>query len=443
MDRSTLATVLARAMMAGAQDAEQIADRAVLALGRQWRWIAPLVRRYKAEFEGGIPPRLTDVAEFLEKDEVLRRRASRLELHHWIAETPAMRPAEAARNWGLPEIRTSGDLAGRLGLDAADLDWFADLRGLACRQLGSKLEHYRYRAVLKRSGRPRLIEAPKSRLKQIQRRLLADILALVPPHPAVHGFVAGRSIASFAAPHAGKRMLLRMDLRDFFPSIRAARIEAFFRTAGYPETVAAALTGLATNAAPRGVWMGLAHEYPAVGADPRLVEYARSLYGRPHLPQGAPTSPALANICFRRADLRLEALARSAGASYTRYADDLAFSGGDEFARGARRFAVHVAAIVSEEGFEVEHRKTRLAPASVRQRLAGVVVIERPSLPRAEIERLEAILTNCVRRGPEGENREGRPRFREHLEGRIAFLRMLHPEKAARLWAIFERIEWS
>jgi hypothetical protein len=314
---------------------------------------------------------------------------------------------------------------------------------MASRRLGSKLEHYRYRTVLKRSGRPRLIEAPKSRLKLIQRRLLAEILARVPAHPSVHGFIQGRSIATFAAPHAGKRMLLQMDLRDFFPSIRGARIEAFLRTAGYPEPVASALTGLVTNMAPRGVWGRLRDEYPAVAADPRLIEYARSIYGRPHLPQGAPSSPALANICFRRADLRIEALARSAGAAYTRYADDLAFSGGDDFARGARRFAVHVAAIVAEEGFQVEHRKTRLTPASAQQRLAGVVVNEKPSLPRVEVERLEAILTNCVRRGPEGQNRDGHPRFREHLEGRIAFLAMVHPGKAARLRAIFESIDWG
>ena len=353
-----------------------------------------------------------------------------------------MRPAGTAREWGLPTILTSGELGVRLGLDSADLDWFADLRGLACRQLGSKLEHYRYRAVLKRSGRPRLIEAPKSRLKQIQRRLLADILRLIPAHPSVHGFVQGRSIATFAAPHAGKRLVLQMDLRDFFPSVRAARVEAFFRTAGYPGPVSAALTGLVTNSAPRRVLADFLAKHAAVAADPRLFEHARAFYCRPHLPQGAPTSPALANICFHRADLRLEALARSAGVVYTRYADDLAFSGDDGFARNSRRFALHVAAIVAEEGFHVEHRKTRLTPASARQRLAGVVVNQGLSLPRVEIERLEAILTNCGRLGPESQNREGHPRFREHLEGRIAFLAMLHPGKAGRLRAIFDRINW-
>ena len=399
-------------------------------------------RRLAARFGPGSRPRLGDVVDFLVADQGLRRAAvrhgSRLRVERWLEETPAMRPVEAAEAWELPAIATTGELAGLLGLAPGDLEWFSDLRGLACRRFGSKLEHYRYRTVLKRSGRLRLIEAPKSRLKQIQRWILMEILDRVPIHPAVHGFAAGRSIATFAVPHVGKRMVLKMDLRDFFPSIRARRIEAFWRIAGCTDSVAAALTGLTTNAAPRGIWRECRREY----SDSRLSEQAHALYGRPHLPQGAPSSPMLANICFRRADQRLEALARSAGAAYTRYADDLAFSGDGDFARGARRFAVHVAVIVAEEGFAIEHRKTRLCPASGRQALAGVVVNEKPSLPRAELETLEAILTNCARYGPEGQNRAGHPRFREHLAGRIAFVAMLQPEKAWRLRGIFDRIDW-
>ena len=447
MDRSTLVTALARTFIAGEPQADQVADRGAHTLGRRWRWIAPLARRYAAAFASRPRPRLADAVSFLERDEglgrAILRHGPRLSVDHWLTPQPEMAPNQAALDWGLPTIATCGDLAARLSLAPAELDWFADLLGLASRRVGSKLEHYRYRAVLKRSGRPRLIEAPKSRLKQIQRTLLAEILNLVPCHPAVHGFVGGRSIATFAAPHAGKQMLLKMDLRDFFPSIRGARISAFFRTAGYPEPVAASLAGLVTNAAPRGVWAHFLHEHPALAANRRLLEHAHMLYSRPHLPQGAPTSPTLANICFRRADIRLEALARTAGAVYTRYADDLAFSGGDDFARSERRFAIHVAAIVNEEGFQVEHRKTRMMPASARQTLAGVVVNATPSLPRAEIEKLEAILTNCIRLGPETQNRESVPCFREHLAGRIAFLAMLHPGKARRLRGLFDRIDWA
>ena len=96
----------------------------------------------------------------------------------------------------------------------------------------------------------RLIEAPKERLKIMQRKILARILEKIPTHPAVHGFVQGRSIKTFAEPHAGKHVVLRMDLKDFFPTLGRAQIQTFFRTAGYPERVADLLGGLCTNSAP-------------------------------------------------------------------------------------------------------------------------------------------------------------------------------------------------
>ena len=447
MDRSTLAKGLARVFVAAGANPTEISERVAAAMGRRWRFVGPLVRRYSEAFPQDSRPHSAQVQRFLETDDgftrAFRRHGARLRLERPITETQRMRPVEAARAWDLPSIATPGELADCLRLDPNELDWFADTRGLASRRLSTRLEHYRYRVVLKRSGRPRLIEAPKSRLRQIQRWLLDEILARAPAHPAVHGFVRGRSIATFAAPHCSRRVVVKIDLRDFFPSIRARRIEAFFRSAGYPEAVAEALTGLVTNSTPSAAWAQVERAHPCLAASRDLVERARVLHRRPHLPQGAPTSPALANICFWRADTRLAALARSAGAIYTRYADDLAFSGGDDLERAAHCFVAQVAAIVAEEGFFVEHRKTRTMPAGVRQRVAGVVVNRAPSLPRREIEELEAILTNCVRYGPEGQNRDDRPRFREYLLGRIAHLAMLHPRKGARLREVFDRIRWS
>jgi RNA-directed DNA polymerase len=97
--------------------------------------------------------------------------------------------------------------------------------------------------LAKQIGNIRLIEAPKPRLKELQRQILAQILERIPSHPAVHGFVKGRSIETFVTPHVGQRIVLRMDLRDFFPSFSAARIRTIFRTIGYPEPVADLLGG--------------------------------------------------------------------------------------------------------------------------------------------------------------------------------------------------------
>jgi hypothetical protein len=139
----------------------------------------------------------------------------------------------------------------------------------------------------------------------------------------------------------------------------------------------------------------------------------------------------------------LTGLAKAAGARYTRYADDLAFSGGEEFERCVERFSIHAAAILGEEGFAVHHRKTRVMRQGVRQYLAGLVVNERANVVRADFDRLKATLTNCARLGPESQNREGHAEFRAHLEGRVGFVAMINADKGNRLRAILERIQWE
>jgi hypothetical protein len=160
------------------------------------------------------------------------------------------------------------------------------------------------------------------------------------------------------------------------------------------------------------------------------------------LPQGAPTSPALANLCSYRVDCRLTGLAKSVGAEYTRYADDLAFSGSEALARRVERFSTHVAAVLLEEGFAVNHRKTRIMRQGVRQRLAGLVANQCINVMRTDFDRLKATLTNCVRRGPESQNRDGHSSFRSHLEGRVGFVESINPARGARLRAILEQIQW-
>ena len=174
----------------------------------------------------------------------------------------------------------------------------------------------------------------------------------------------------------------------------------------------------------------------------RQLPAADNPYSSPHLPQGAPTSPALANICSYRLDCRLSGLANAADAAYTRYADDIAFSGDERFERHVDRFSTHVAAICMEEGFSVHHRKTRVMRRGVRQHLAGLTINSHSNVMRADFDRLKAILTNSLRHGPESQNREQHPAFRQHLEGRVAFVAAINPGKGARFREIFEQIEW-
>jgi len=441
MPNPSLLRALARSFLAGEPSVEQIVARGSRTLGRPWRWLPPLAQRYVAAFAGRTRPRRRDVIQFLLGDAGFRRARSKyvhaLAVEQWIAEPQQMHPVAAAGTWDVPAIESAGALADWLGLNPDELDWFADLKGLGYRTDRPLLKHYHYRVLTKRYGNIRLIEAPKPRLKAIQRQILARILDRIPPHPAAHGFLKGRSIKTFIAPHVGRRVVLRMDLRDFFPSIGGARIQTFFRTVGYPESVADLLGGICTNAAPRDVW-----KEHTLEIDAGQIREVKALYARPHLPQGAPTSPALANLCAYRVDCRLAGLAESAGAAYTRYADDLAFSGTEELERRIARFSTHVAAILHEEGFAVHHRKTRVMRQGVRQYLAGLVANQRINVIRTDFDRLKATLTNCVRLGPESQNREAHPDFRLHIEGRVRWVETINPDKGKRLRAIFEKIEW-
>jgi RNA-directed DNA polymerase len=443
MPKPPLFTVLARAFLAGEPAVEHVIARARRMLGRHWRWLRPLGQRYIETFTGRTRPRRRDVVQFLSQDPGVARARSKyrdeLRVEQWLTEPPQMQPVEAAATWDVPAIESVAALADWFPLTPGELEWFADLRGLGYRRKDRpKLGHFHYRVLAKTSRGIRLIEAPKPRLKALQRQILALILDRIPPHLAVHGFRRGRSIKTFAAPHVGQHIVLRMDLQDFFPGISGARIQTVFRTVGYPESVADLLGGICTNATPRDVW-----REAAIDVDPLMLREARALYARPHLPQGAPTSPALANLCAYRADCRLAGLAQSVDARYTRYADDLAFSGSETFARNVERFAAHVAAILHEEGFTVNHRKTRIMRQGVRQQLAGLAVNRRLNVIRADFDRLKATLNNCVRLGPESQNRDGHDNFRSHLDGRVGFVETINPAKGKRLRVLFEKIRWQ
>ena len=339
--------------------------------------------------------------------------------------------------WALPIPATAAELAEWFRIPLKRLEWLADCECRGHRIAAGPLQHYNYRWVAKRSGGYRLIEIPKSTLKSLQRTIVHEILDAVPAHAAAHGFRRKRSVISFARPHVAKAVVLRLDLRNFFVSVSAARVHGIFKTIGYSDSVTQLLTGLCTNCLPRAAL----DSYPGYSR-----EFSRSkslrIFDAPHLPQGAPTSPALANLAAYRLDCRLNALAGAADAVYTRYADDLLFSGNDELARCGKRFAVQVAAICMEEGFAPHWRKTRIMRASVRQHAAGLVLNQKLNLRRRDFDQLKAILHNCERHGPSSQNRAGVAEFRAHLSGRLAHLASINENRAAKLKSSFDRIDW-
>ncbi len=436
---------LATVLLSGPWSQEAMVQRAKAGLrtSPKARWISPLVRRILVQFGvDGLPPTQRRLVEFLRSDAGLRRKLVELDGEPTI-DTLAVPAAQMivvpgpSAGWSVPDWPTSAALGAWLTVDPTQLDWLADRRGRERFHESEKLRHYRYRWIGKGQGRYRLVEAPKFRLKTIQRTILRDVLEEIPTHEAAHAFRRGRSVLTYVGPHVGCETVLHLDLRNFFPSIGRPRIRALFRWAGYPEPVADILAGLCTNSVSRTIVDQLAER---IGLD-RCERLAR-IYSKPHLPQGAPTSPMLANLAAYRLDCRLDGLARKIGVNYTRYADDLVFSGDRTFRRRLAGFRRLVCAIAIDEGFDIQHRKTRVMTAGTRQEVAGVVLNVHPNIRREEYDRLRATLFNCVRNGPANENREARAHFQEHLAGRIAYVAMLNPRRGEKLSRLFERIEW-
>jgi len=219
---------------------------------------------------------------------------------------------------------------------------------------------YREFAIPKRRGGTRRIAAPEPELKALQRRVLRRVLAGLRTHPAALGFERGRSIVDHARHHLRPVVLVRLDLRDFFPATGARRVEAYFRAIGWNREAAAMLTRLCTHA--KG------------------------------LPQGAPTSPRLSNLVNIRMDARLAGLARKHHAVYSRYADDLAFSF-DRDDRARTRAVIRAAKrIVADFGYALHtKRKLHIRRRYEQQRVTGLVVNEKIALPRAVRRRLRAV----------------------------------------------------
>ncbi|MGH7127734.1 MAG: reverse transcriptase family protein, partial [Planctomycetaceae bacterium] len=153
--------------------------------------------------------------------------------------------------------------------------------------------------------------------------------------------------------------------------------------------------------------------------------------------------PALANLSAYSLDVRLNGFARAYGANYTRYADDITFSGPAGLLRALPSFLPLVTQIIRSERFQVNLRKRKVVRDNQRQVVAGVVVNERTNVARPEFDRLKAILTNCLRHGAATQNRDHHDNFASHLRGRIAHVAQLNSARGMKLLKLYEQIDWS
>lgn len=281
--------------------------------------------------------------------------------------------------------------------------WCAALLGVEVNRLEEILNnvsgHYQEFWMRKRSGGYRMISAPDKDLQAIQSTIYSRILSSVTiVHPAAVGFRCGRSVVDNAAPHLGKRYVLKMDIHDFFGSIRSLRVRQTFKKIGYPENVSKVLGALCCL-----------HR---------------------HLPQGAPTSPALSNIVGYEMDRKLAALAAEYGLTYTRYADDLTFSG-DVFPK--EQIIPQVKRIIRDEKFEPNHKKTHFMNQSSRKIITGVSVASgvKLTIPKSKKREIRKNVYFILTKGlAEHQRRIGShdPAYLKRLIGMLCYWRAIEPD---------------
>ncbi|WP_271103991.1 reverse transcriptase family protein [Pseudomonas tohonis] len=255
---------------------------------------------------------------------------------------------------------------------------------------------YRTFNIKKRSGGTRKIEAPYPSLLLCQDWIYRNILINKPVHESAHGYVPRRSIFSNASVHLGARCLLKMDLRDFFPSIKINWVINYFSGLGYADNVAFYLAALCC-------------------CDGRLV-------------QGASTSPYLTNILLVGLDRRLSAISKKYGLNYTRYADDLTFSG--EYI--SHRVIGIVSSIVDEYGLSVNEAKTRLQIDKNQKIVTGLSVAgDKLTVPRQYKRKLKQELFYIKKYGYSShvaKVRQRNPFYVESLLGKLYFWLQAEPD---------------
>jgi RNA-directed DNA polymerase len=271
--------------------------------------------------------------------------------------------AQQVESKGLPAVLTLNHLAYQTG--AA----YGYLRGI-CERADDR---YTDLSIKRHNGRPmRAISVPDPVLMQVQRWILEMILSVLPVHCNSYAYTAGRSIRHCAKKHLGAKWFVKLDIRDFFPSIDEAQVYSVFRDAGYEPLISLELARICTRYVGHVDYIEK-RGYRSPTQYTTIRAYNRPLLG--FLPQGAPTSGALANQAATKFDVKLTKLADSYGLTYTRYADDLTFSSSHAFDRdSALRIVKSARKILRSEHFVMHEQKTAIVPPGARKIVLGLLV---------------------------------------------------------------------
>jgi RNA-directed DNA polymerase len=275
---------------------------------------------------------------------------------------------------------------------------------------------YKVHKIPKKSGGVRTIHAPEQMLKYVQGKVL-DLFFTPLDYPAhVAAYVPGKTTRDSAEVHAGKPILIVMDLKDFFPSTRRSWIRHMLQAEfGYSHRVASLLSDVMT----------VPVSFP---------------YGKRYVvPQGAPTSGAVCNwVAHYRIDKKILAVCERWGMAYTRYADDLAFSHTERLdKKKANLFIKEIVQIIKDGGYTLNSKKLRVVRSGRQQRLLGMTINEKPNIMRLQDRKMRARIHQCKHEGfaavASKMNLESGEKLKSQIEGQLSYWHMINPVKSAKL----------
>jgi len=296
-----------------------------------------------------------------------------------------------------------------------DIDHLSLVSGAPKELIGKMLfadsSFYSLAQIPKKSGGLRDLHIPSVELKYLQRWILDNILNRIRISPFATGFCNNKSIVDNAKIHIGSGCILNMDIKDFFPSIKFKMVFRIFAYYGYTKELSFVFAKLCT--------------------------YEDSL------PQGSPASPCISNIVSLKIDKRLSLLAEKYHACYSRYADDITFSGNG----GIKKLIKITSEILEEEGFSLNNKKTRMQFSHQRQEVTGLIINGGTIRVNRQYKRdLYQTCYYCKKYGVDSHLQKikcNKSFYKEHLYGKAYFVNMVEPEEGKKLFNILNEIQWD
>lgn len=322
----------------------------------------------------------------------------------------------------LPFIENLTQLAELSKLEEKNWKWLSYHRRVA------KIDHYTRFEIPKKKGGSRQIAAPKKMLRKAQTWILENILEKIPAHEAAFAFLPKMNTKLNADHHLNKNIVVRIDLKDFFPSIKFSRVKGLFRSFGYSEAMATIFALVCTDAQRVEAVLDQKSSFVALGAR--------------FLPQGACTSPMITNLICRKLDNRLQNLSKKLGEkseqkhnfSYTRYADDLVFSTESKDPAIMKQLLHFVNKIVADEQLEINREKTMIMRKSQRQTVTGVLVNgDNTKISRTDIRKFRAFLHQFKAIGEVEMSKKMGKDAKHYGKGYFSYLKMISPAQAAKM----------